>query len=201
MLFVFNENAVHCFWMKNTLIPLSIAFMRADGTVTDIDEMQAETTNNHCPREQRRVCAGNEQGLVLVERHQTGHENPGLAGRAIKARRSRRHPADSSAAAFEKSRCLSRGAGFLHSVRRRGRRHAAETAPTSVEPIPAGLHARLARFLQKTGRRAILVFLAKQHRGSPGSTDCRPASVSGAPFQGGSRAPQDSHRALPEYRH
>jgi uncharacterized protein len=50
MLFVFNENAVHCFWMKNTLIPLSIAFMRADGTVTDIDEMQAETTNNHCPR-------------------------------------------------------------------------------------------------------------------------------------------------------
>ena len=50
MLFVFNENAVHCFWMKNTLIPLSIAFMRADGTVTDIDEMQAETESNHCPR-------------------------------------------------------------------------------------------------------------------------------------------------------
>ncbi|MBB5500523.1 DUF192 domain-containing protein [Paraburkholderia sp. MM5384-R2] len=49
MLFVFNENAGHCFWMKNTLIPLSIAFMRADGTITDIDEMQAETTNNHCP--------------------------------------------------------------------------------------------------------------------------------------------------------
>jgi uncharacterized protein len=50
MLFVFGENAIHCFWMKNTLIPLSIAFIRADGTVTDIDEMQAETTNNHCPR-------------------------------------------------------------------------------------------------------------------------------------------------------
>ncbi|KMZ12906.1 exported protein [Candidatus Burkholderia humilis] len=52
MLFVFGENAVHCFWMKNTLIPLSIAFIRADGTVTDIDEMQAETENknNHCPR-------------------------------------------------------------------------------------------------------------------------------------------------------
>ncbi|KAG0162069.1 hypothetical protein DFQ30_004007, partial [Apophysomyces sp. BC1015] len=49
MLFVFNENAVHCFWMKNTSLPLSIAFIRADGTITDLDEMQAETQNNHCP--------------------------------------------------------------------------------------------------------------------------------------------------------
>ena len=49
MLFVFNENAVHCFWMKNTLIPLSIAFMRADGTITDIDEMQAETDQQSLP--------------------------------------------------------------------------------------------------------------------------------------------------------
>jgi uncharacterized protein len=49
MLFVFGENAGHCFWMKNTLIPLSIAFIRADGTITDLDEMQAETENNHCP--------------------------------------------------------------------------------------------------------------------------------------------------------
>jgi uncharacterized membrane protein (UPF0127 family) len=49
MLFVFDENAGHCFWMKNTLIPLSIAFIRQDGLITDIDEMQAETENNHCP--------------------------------------------------------------------------------------------------------------------------------------------------------
>jgi uncharacterized protein len=50
MLFVYNVDAVHCFWMKNTPIPLSIAFMRADGTITDIDQMQAETIDSHCPR-------------------------------------------------------------------------------------------------------------------------------------------------------
>jgi len=49
MLFVFQENAGHCFWMKNTLIPLSIAFINRDGVITDLDEMQANTENNHCP--------------------------------------------------------------------------------------------------------------------------------------------------------
>ena len=44
-----RKSGVYMRVVKNTLIPLSIAFMRADGTVTDIDEMDAETTNNHCP--------------------------------------------------------------------------------------------------------------------------------------------------------
>ncbi len=78
MLFVFNETAVHCFWMKNTLIPLSIAFMRADGTVTDIDEMQAETDQQPLPAQQRRVCAGNEQGLVSSKGIKPGMKIQGL---------------------------------------------------------------------------------------------------------------------------
>jgi uncharacterized membrane protein (UPF0127 family) len=69
MLFVFNENAVHCFWMKNTLIPLSIAFMRADGTITDIDEMDAETTNNHCPRN---------NGVYALEMSKNWFESKGI---------------------------------------------------------------------------------------------------------------------------
>jgi uncharacterized protein len=48
MIFIFNDNAVHCFWMKNTLIPLSVAFIRGDGTITDLDEMKPETLDNHC---------------------------------------------------------------------------------------------------------------------------------------------------------
>ena len=69
MLYVFNENAVHCFWMKNTLIPLSIAFMRADGTITDIDEMDAETTNNHCPRN---------NGVYALEMSKNWFESKGI---------------------------------------------------------------------------------------------------------------------------
>lgn len=49
MLFVFAETARHCFWMKNTKIPLSIAFIDEQGMITDIDEMQAATTTHHCP--------------------------------------------------------------------------------------------------------------------------------------------------------
>jgi len=50
MLFVFDQKAAHCFWMNNTKIPLSIAFIGDDGKIVNIEEMQADTTNNHCPK-------------------------------------------------------------------------------------------------------------------------------------------------------
>jgi len=50
MLFIFEQKAGHCFWMNNTKIPLSIAFIADDGKIVNIEEMQADTTNNHCPK-------------------------------------------------------------------------------------------------------------------------------------------------------
>ena len=50
MLFIFEQKAGHCFWMSNTKIPLSIAFIGDDSKIVNIEEMQAETTNNHCPK-------------------------------------------------------------------------------------------------------------------------------------------------------
>jgi len=38
------------FWMEDTPIPLSIAFIARNGTVNEIQDMQAETTNIHLPR-------------------------------------------------------------------------------------------------------------------------------------------------------
>jgi len=49
MLFKFDEIAGHCFWMKNTDLPLSIAFITDDGTISDIAEMKPQTEDNHCP--------------------------------------------------------------------------------------------------------------------------------------------------------
>ena len=48
MLFAFEQPARQCFWMKNTLLPLSIAFVSADGTVVNIDDMKPQTLDSHC---------------------------------------------------------------------------------------------------------------------------------------------------------
>jgi uncharacterized protein len=48
MLFVFEEPSPQCFWMKNTLLPLAIAFVSDDGTIVNIDEMKPQTLNSHC---------------------------------------------------------------------------------------------------------------------------------------------------------
>ncbi len=48
MLFVFEQNAQRCFWMKNTLIPLSIAFLADDGRIVNITDMQPQTQDLHC---------------------------------------------------------------------------------------------------------------------------------------------------------
>lgn len=48
MLFVFEQAAQQCFWMKNTLIPLAVAFVADDGTLVNLDEMKAQTLNAHC---------------------------------------------------------------------------------------------------------------------------------------------------------
>ncbi len=48
MLFVFDEVAVHCMWMKNTLIPLSVAFVDASGTITNIADMEPHSEQSHC---------------------------------------------------------------------------------------------------------------------------------------------------------
>ena len=51
MLFVFEYPSQQCFWMKNTLLPLSVAFVADDGRIVNIDEMQPQTLDSHCSTE------------------------------------------------------------------------------------------------------------------------------------------------------
>ena len=48
MLFVFEQPQQQCFWMKNTLLPLSAAFVADDGTVVNVEEMRPQTLDSHC---------------------------------------------------------------------------------------------------------------------------------------------------------
>jgi uncharacterized protein len=48
MLFVFPEVAQHCMWMRNTLVPLSVAFLDDNGRILNVEDMQPKTEVNHC---------------------------------------------------------------------------------------------------------------------------------------------------------
>lgn len=62
MLFVFERPAQQCFWMKNTLLPLSIAFIGDDGAITSIEEMAPQSVESHCSKQPVRYALEMNQG-------------------------------------------------------------------------------------------------------------------------------------------
>lgn len=62
MLFVFDEASPRCFWMKNTLLPLSIAFIEDDGTVVNVAEMKPRSEATHCSAKPVRFALEMNQG-------------------------------------------------------------------------------------------------------------------------------------------
>lgn len=62
MLFVFERASIQCFWMKNTLLPLSIAFLTDDGTIVNIADMQPQSTDSHCSAQPVRYALEMNQG-------------------------------------------------------------------------------------------------------------------------------------------
>lgn len=48
MLFIFDRPGQQCFWMKNTLLPLSVAFISDDGSIANIEDMKPQTLDSHC---------------------------------------------------------------------------------------------------------------------------------------------------------
>ena len=62
MLFAFEQPGQQCFWMKNTLLPLSVAFVADDGTIVNIDDMKPQTLDSHCSKKQVRFVLEMNQG-------------------------------------------------------------------------------------------------------------------------------------------
>ncbi len=52
MVFVFDAPATQCMWMKNTLLPLSVAFIDANGRILNIEDMKPQTLDSHCSKGQ-----------------------------------------------------------------------------------------------------------------------------------------------------
>ena len=62
MLFVFTEPQQLGFWMKNTLLPLSCAYMAPDGTILELHDMQPLNTNT--------IMAATDQVQYVLEMNQ-----------------------------------------------------------------------------------------------------------------------------------
>lgn len=67
MLFVFPQVARHCMWMKNTFLPLSVAFLDDEGHIINIEDMQPETENNHCAARPARFALEMNQGWFAAK--------------------------------------------------------------------------------------------------------------------------------------
>ena len=62
MLFAFEQAGTQCFWMHNTLLPLSIAFVADDGSIVNLDDMKPQTDDSHCSAKPVRFVLEMNQG-------------------------------------------------------------------------------------------------------------------------------------------
>ncbi len=81
MLFAFEQPAVQCFWMKNTLLPLTAAFIADDGSIVNLADMQPGSEANHCSARPVRFVLEMHQGWFAKRGIQAGFR---LAGEPFK---------------------------------------------------------------------------------------------------------------------
>ena len=78
MLFVFDEPSRQCFWMKNTLLPLSAAFVADDGTVVNVADMRPQSLDSHCSDREVRYVLEMNQGWFAKKGIKPGFRISGL---------------------------------------------------------------------------------------------------------------------------
>jgi uncharacterized membrane protein (UPF0127 family) len=78
MLFVFEQPQPLGFWMKNTYIPLSIAFIDADGRIVNIEDMKPQDESTHHSRGASLYALEMKQGWFAGKRIAAGDVVKGL---------------------------------------------------------------------------------------------------------------------------
>ena len=78
MLFAFEQPSQQCFWMKNTLLPLAIAFVGDDGAIVNIDSMKPQTLDSHCSTAPVRFVLEMNEGWFVKHGIKAGQKLSGL---------------------------------------------------------------------------------------------------------------------------
>ncbi len=81
MLFVFDEPAQQCFWMRNTPTPLTIAFLADDGSIVNLADMKPFDEASHCSTRPVRYVLEMNQGWFAKRGFKPGFK---LAGTPFK---------------------------------------------------------------------------------------------------------------------
>ncbi len=78
MLFVFEQPATQCFWMRNTLIPLTAAFVADDGTIVNLADMKPLSDDSHCSTKPVRFVLEMNQGWFAKRNIAAGYKLGGV---------------------------------------------------------------------------------------------------------------------------
>lgn len=78
MLFVFPDVERHCMWMRNTYLPLSVAFLDERGRILNIEDMQPQTETSHCAAGPARFALEMNQGWFAAKGIRAGQTIGGL---------------------------------------------------------------------------------------------------------------------------
>ena len=77
MLFIFEQPATQCFWMKNTLLPLTAAFVADDGTIVNLADMKPQALDSHCSTQPVRYVLEMNQGWFAKRSIKAGEKLQG----------------------------------------------------------------------------------------------------------------------------
>lgn len=78
MLFVFERPGIQCFWMKDTLLPLTAAFLADDGSIVNLADMKPRDETSHCSTQPVRFVLEMNQGWFQQRNLKAGSQLTGV---------------------------------------------------------------------------------------------------------------------------